>query len=367
MTIPASAENPLTRRDIRTAQSALIHHGYPLDDPRGVWRDSSAKALKNYQKDWGLPVTGELTQEILARLDHRHPDTRPQWVPVAGQPCRVWSGHKTAKSTATWDGPCKDGNADGRGVLEIHHYRNGERHSNYRYEGRLQAGKRVGQGITIHGTGKTHKGDYVDDRPHGSGITVWENGDRYDGTFVSGNRTGSGTFTWANGNLYSGDFVDGERTGNGRYVWAAGGRYEGAFVKGRFHGTGTLTLPGVGTYTGSFEGGDPNGKGITDWENGDRYEGDVINGEAHGHGVKTWAFGDRYEGGFIDNRQSGYGTFTWAIGARYTGLWVNDLPHGEGTYVNADGETYQGVWQNGCFTDGTRNAAIGIPAENCNR
>lgn len=130
--------------------------------------------------------------------------------------CRVVN--KTGKdgAKATWNGPCRDGLADGRGILEWH-----DRKTKLiaRYEGDMKAGLM-----------------------HGDGYLKLDNATEYSGGFSAGRYHGTGTLVDMRGR-YDGEFADGRRDGHGKMNFAMGGRYEGQWRDGRFHGTGTALYP----------------------------------------------------------------------------------------------------------------------------
>ncbi len=53
---------------VRRVQQALSRDGYRVDAVDGVWGPSTAQALRQYQRDRGLAVTGRADPETLARL-----------------------------------------------------------------------------------------------------------------------------------------------------------------------------------------------------------------------------------------------------------------------------------------------------------
>lgn len=110
--------------------------------------------------------------------------------------CRVVNPHPVEHERVTWSGACKDGYAQGDGVLVW----------------------------------------YQDDIA----------GSRYEGTLVRGQEEGVGTLVTADHNLYSGEFRNGLPEGKGEAVYMLGGRYEGAFKAGRPHGNGVMTYAGSG-------------------------------------------------------------------------------------------------------------------------
>ena len=93
------------------------------------------------------------------------------------------------------------------------------------------------------------------------------------------------------------------------------------------------------------------------------------NGRAPGPGTKVWRYDGktmRYDGGMRDGKMHGRGTLVEASGPRYDGEWRDGVADGIGAHYHADsGETLNGLWRKGCFRDGDRRAAVGVPLSSC--
>ncbi len=99
-----------------------------------------------------------------------------------------------------------------------------------RYEGGCKNGLADGRGIAI-GT-SFYQGQFRSGKKHGQGVKVWSNGDRYEGGFKDDAMNGVGSYRWGAKSKWAGDFYVGEyrddmRHGQGVYEWASGDRYEG--------------------------------------------------------------------------------------------------------------------------------------------
>jgi peptidoglycan hydrolase-like protein with peptidoglycan-binding domain len=57
-----------TKAEVKEAQEGLKKAGFYKGDTTGVLNADTRKALKEYQKSNKLPVTGKLTDDVLARL-----------------------------------------------------------------------------------------------------------------------------------------------------------------------------------------------------------------------------------------------------------------------------------------------------------
>lgn len=171
----------------------------------------------------------------------------PSWL-EAQSTCEVrnlyagkqWRRAKT--TTVTWTGPCVDGRADGRGVLEW--FRDGVR--TVHYEGDMSRGRMTGQGKLTE-RGIVHRG-------------LFESGEFKDGTadYPDGRRY--------EGKWYKGGWTKGVLTGPDRR------RMEGRWYEARMTGIGTAEGP-EGRYEGNWYKGQPEGKGLLVTPTGERYEG----------------------------------------------------------------------------------------------
>jgi hypothetical protein len=99
------------------------------------------------------------------------------------------------------------------------------------------------------------------------------------------------------------------------------------------------------TWTGSCKSGTLIGRGVVQW-----FE--------HGRPI------DRFEGTFVAGRRHGPGRYRWNDEDWYVGFYEDDVPNGFGT-ANIAGEAFSGQWRGGCFQQGTRTVAIGVPRKSC--
>jgi hypothetical protein len=273
--------------------------------------------------------------------------------------CLLWAQDVQGDETASWEGDCTSGLAEGAGT-EI--FRAGGKET--RYEGPMRNGKRDGHGVATWANGVRYVGNFRDGKFSGHGVKTWGGGGRYDGDFRDGNFSGYGVESWANGVRYVGYFRDGKFSGHGVKTWADGDRYDGDFRNGNFDGYGVETWAHGVRYVGDFRGGEFSGHGVKTWAGGGRYDGDFRNGNFDGYGVETWANGVRYVGSFQDNKRNGNGVQTWPDRSWYEGEWSNDIPSGSGTLVNAQG-TFSGIWKAGCYTSGSASVYAVVPASSC--
>lgn len=139
--------------------------------------------------------------------------------------CKAFVYTERAVTSMHWTGACKEGYADGTGVME------------WKYEGEKAVSR--------------YEGDMRKGRRHGAGYLKLSSGSQYEGGFSDGKFHGTGTLlTYAS--RYDGEWVAGKQHGLGKTVYAVGGSYEGQWQQGKFHGKGTVTYTGGRTMTAEF-------------------------------------------------------------------------------------------------------------------
>jgi hypothetical protein len=154
-------------------------------------------------------------------------------VTVGKAGCKVVNAHPAQKAKGRWNGPCKDGYADGVGTLEWFI----DDEPEWRFEGNLRRG-----------------------RLHGDGVLHYEYGSEYKGSFADNQRNGMGIEQLAAQIRYEGEWKNGEREGWGVRTWSDGSRYEGQWRAGKFHGAGKATYTSGKVVEGQFSDGTPAGE-----------------------------------------------------------------------------------------------------------
>lgn len=153
--------------------------------------------------------------------------------------CKVWNVNPVPNETIVWAGACKEGYAEGNGVLNW--FRDGQ--PNGTTSGTFYQGKVMGRGVASAANGARYEGDFVDSVQTGRAVITTPSGMRYEGTVLSGKFHGYGRQNLPSGDRYEGQFRDGQRHGTGRYSWNNGASYEGDFEAGKMHGRGIFTTP----------------------------------------------------------------------------------------------------------------------------
>ena len=139
-----------------------------LKEATGIW--VSAAAMLSFAS------TGMAAQPL-----------RPDWVVDPTTRCRAWNPNPQGNETITWSGACRDGLAEGHGVLQWFH----NRRPAARYEGELRGGKENGYGALTKPQVR-YEGEFRDGKAHGLGHYVAPGynltGIWIDGCFREGNR-----------------------------------------------------------------------------------------------------------------------------------------------------------------------------------
>lgn len=149
---------------------------------------------------------------------------------------------RSAGDAISWSGACRDGYAEGKGVLEWRVPDEGKR----KLEANLVRGDVAGEGTLTYRDG-SYMGTFRQGLPHGAGFFKHTNGDgMYEGGVVNGMREGVGEHVAPDRSTYAGQWKAGKRHGQGKAVFALGGSYEGQWANDRFHGQGKITYAGSG-------------------------------------------------------------------------------------------------------------------------
>jgi hypothetical protein len=131
---------------------------------------------------------------LLAPMPGIAQNSGPGWISDPGTGCRVTNAHPQPNERITWSGGCKNGFAQGQGVLLwFENNRPAER-----YEGELRGGQMNGHGVLTTG-----------------------DGGRYDGAFRDGKADGFGQWTTARGS-FSGAWTNGCFNDGSRRAWVGG-------------------------------------------------------------------------------------------------------------------------------------------------
>ena len=230
--------------DIRFVQRALTSYGVTKID--GAQGPETRKAIRAYQRDWQLSITGEITSELLAMLRRDHSRTRPQWIDVVNMKCRIWNQRPQPRETAFWTGTCENGRTSGTGKLVWSFMRNGEWKQST-YNGERRNGEEHGRGLWIDHSGALYEGEWKKGQRHGRGVLVGADGDRYEGEWRNGRQEGNGTISLTSGRGYKGQWRAGKPHGRGALILANSTRESRLWNNGCSVGDGVLKRRALAT------------------------------------------------------------------------------------------------------------------------
>jgi len=124
--------------------------------------------------------------------------------------CKVANTFPRPGETISWSGPCKNGFADGQGVLQW--YLNGREDD--RYEGKLEMGWAEGKGALYRAEGGKYEGDWKHSVQDGTGRYDGPDGSWYEGQWKNGKPHGQGQYRRPDGKIFIGQWVDGVYEGD---------------------------------------------------------------------------------------------------------------------------------------------------------
>ena len=123
--------------------------------------------------------------------------------------CNIANPSPKAGETVEWSGACRQGYAEGKGILQF----SLDGKPGTRYEGELKGGVMSGRGQLRAADGSVYDGDWVDGKPDGYGKYTAANGDTFVGGWTAGKWDGPGTLTGKDGRRLSGTWRNGEYVG----------------------------------------------------------------------------------------------------------------------------------------------------------
>lgn len=168
-----------------------------------------------------------------------------------GKPdCRIAPVAPAPAGDVSWSGACKDGYADGKGVLEWDVPGEGKR----RLEAVLVRGEVSGEGNLTY-RGGSYTGTFRHGMPHGTGFFKYSGGAMYEGGVANGLHEGSGLYVALDGSTYEGQWQADKRHGSGKASFTLGGSYEGEWRNGKMHGRGKIVYSSGRSHVGAFRDG----------------------------------------------------------------------------------------------------------------
>jgi hypothetical protein len=139
----------------------------------------------------------------LIALAHAASDDQ-EWI-ADKKGCKVANPFPRPGEAITWTGECKNGYAQGQGVLQW--YFNGKEDD--RYEGNLEQGWAEGRGTLYKADGGKYDGEWQHSLQSGMGRYEAPDGSYYDGQWKDGKPNGSGQYRRPDGRIFMGLWRDG--------------------------------------------------------------------------------------------------------------------------------------------------------------
>lgn len=252
-----------------------------------------------------------------------------QYRKIGDTACSAWTASDGLRFQA-WTGACRDGIADGHGVLTGEYRDDKGAWRPFRIEGSLKGGKRSGfLRAEFEGAG-SYAGQFREGLLEGWAVQRLPDGSSYEGQWHNNLRHGVGTYTTASGSVLHARWVDGAPVG----PWQRETRDGKSWAIVDEHRDGTARA--------AFDN----------------------DGEIEAGGYRL-----------ADNRlrREGRGVFWFARGSFYMGDFAGNLPNGTGVFVTRDkgnaqdATVYAGQFHDGCLWRGDWYTNVIVAADSCKR
>lgn len=168
---------------------------------------------------------------------------------IGSPDCLIANPSPVEGEQASWSGGCKDGYADGMGILNwsVRGRPQGG------YEGVLVKGVPNGPGFLLLDDDASLQGDFKDGKLEGKGVYTGPKGAKLNANFVAGVAGGVADYSTPLGDNYHGEWQGMAPHGQGKMSYGAGGSYEGGWAHGEFSGKGVITYPNGIQVTREFQ------------------------------------------------------------------------------------------------------------------
>ncbi|MBA5607409.1 energy transducer TonB [Duganella sp. FT3S] len=158
---------------------------------------------------------------------------------IGNPDCLIANPAPVEGEQVSWSGGCKDGYADGMGILNWSV--RGRPHGGY--EGVLVKGVPNGPGFLLLEDESSLQGNFKDGKLEGKGVYTGPKGSKLNVNFVAGVASGVADYSTPQGDSYHGEWQGNYPQGQGKMSYGTGGSYEGGWAHGEFSGKGVITYP----------------------------------------------------------------------------------------------------------------------------
>ena len=113
----------------------------------GTLQPGTTEAIRQFQSDWEMEQTGEISDDLIAMLMHEHELTKPRMQKAENQDCLIQNTFPRARETVMFSGLCLEDGSSGKGKLIWRSMQKGE-WVEMVTEGTFVAGNLWGHGTT---------------------------------------------------------------------------------------------------------------------------------------------------------------------------------------------------------------------------
>ena len=131
----------------------------------------------------------------------------PSWIADQKTGCQIINPRPIPDESVSWEGACKDGKADGPGILRW--YAKGKLFLTLK--GVMEDGQCQRNCTVTTAAGYNYVGDLQDNRPNGSGAMHYPDGTRYSGGWANGKKHGKGILTAKDGSSHNEEWEHGRK------------------------------------------------------------------------------------------------------------------------------------------------------------
>jgi len=194
---------------------AFIH--FELGNDEKAFSDlTKLKKIHDGIEEKKLQLVKKRSDLLISSLKEREDALPPRWQKLLNnENCLVWNPSPKKEETVEWDGNCKNGKIEGKGILKwISYHLDGEAKNGYiegsvklkfhngtLFQGNMTGSEITGQGEWIYSSGVVFKVEYGEKKPFNivKGTYIFPDGSKYEGRFFNDRPDESGNAWCADG------------------------------------------------------------------------------------------------------------------------------------------------------------------------